>query len=249
MLRNRISDLSEFSAKSELSSDEVNAIGSHIINNLREVFGHDSPEFDRYENWRMSGLPGRVVTGFEDPRREAARKQQGLRSGIEKTVTELESVIRQLEEKKAFLPMSGHAQEYDSREAKVQAMPAEHSIVINNYGVFNTGKMEDIRLIKINVAEVKKEHPDLARNFEQLTDAVQLAVLPEEQKERALDCIGELTTELAKPEQTRKKWKLTEKLESLGKLLTAGANAYDGYEKVQPHLQAAITAVRSLFHI
>lgn len=246
MVRKRIEELRELGRRPEIDSDDAHVLRNHVINTLRTVFGDGSPEFEPYQNLRIYGSPMRLQTGFEDPSRAAVMKQESLRLGIEKTIKELAGIIRQLEDKKIYLSISTHDQSLDGNEKTYKGGP---EVVINNYGFLNAGTIADIEQIKINVTEMRKVHADLAKNFDELSEAVQVAVLPEESKERALDCIGELTTELAKPVEKQKKWKVTEKIESLGKLLTAGANAYEGYEKVAPHLATIIKTVRSMLHV
>lgn len=71
-----------------------------MINNLRDLYGPKTQEFEKYQYWSIYSSPVRIRSGFEDPRQVALRKQQNLRTGIERTIAELNGIIRQLREKK-----------------------------------------------------------------------------------------------------------------------------------------------------
>jgi hypothetical protein len=118
---------------------------------------------------------------------------------------------------------------------------------INNYGVVNAGTMSDIEQINITTDAMRIQYAEIGTKIKLLTEAVQDAELPEETKERVIDSISTLSTELTKAADQQKKWKISETLDNLGKLLTGGASAYEGYEKVKPYLDAVIFTVKSAF--
>lgn len=97
-LRKRIEEFEELVKAPPIDSDQVESVRVHMVNNLRDIYGQGSAEFDRYEHWRI--LPMYIGSGWEDPAAEAANEQRNLKAGIEETVKALTGVIRQLEEKR-----------------------------------------------------------------------------------------------------------------------------------------------------
>ncbi len=116
---------------------------------------------------------------------------------------------------------------------------------INNYGVVNSGIMSDIEQINITTDAMKIQYAEIGTKIKLLTEAVQDSELPEGTKERVIDGITTLSTELAKTAEQQKKWKISATLEDLGKLLSGGASAYEGYEKVKPYFEAVMLSVKS----
>lgn len=134
----------------------------------------------------------------------------------------------------------------ESRSAYTyNAQPVLNIGHINNYGVVNSGTMSDIEQINIKTDAMSAQYKDISLKLKHLTEAVQDAELSDEIKERAIDGISTLSTEIAKDLEQQKKWKINETLDNLGKLLTGGAAAYEGYEKVEPYFNALVMSVKA----
>jgi|APEBP8051073302_1049394.scaffolds.fasta_scaffold00326_8 predicted nucleotide-binding protein len=98
-LSRRLSEIEDLGKEANIDSKSVDTLREHIINNLRDLYGQDSPEFERYEHMHIWGLPLQIQLGFESPAEEAFRKQRGYRLGLEETAAKLNGIIVQLNEK------------------------------------------------------------------------------------------------------------------------------------------------------
>lgn len=116
---------------------------------------------------------------------------------------------------------------------------------LNNFGFLNAGSMADIKQININAEAMKERHAEVGQSIKLLTESIQQAELPIETKERALDSINVLSTEIAKPSEERKSWKIAEHLQSLTKVLNAGTAVCEGYDKLKPHVDSALAAIKA----
>jgi uncharacterized protein (TIGR02391 family) len=92
-LNRRLSDLQKLESEKVSYEDErANNLEFSIKETIREVFGPNSPEFDRYQYHRI--WDGPTIMGGD------GYEQQYFESGIKKTVTLLQGLIDRLEEKK-----------------------------------------------------------------------------------------------------------------------------------------------------
>lgn len=98
-LGKRAAEADALAKEASIDSKLVDTLREHIINNLRDLYGQDSPEFERYEHMHIWGLPIQINMGISSPAAETDRKQRGYKLGLEETSTKLKGIIHQLNEK------------------------------------------------------------------------------------------------------------------------------------------------------
>ena len=96
-LKTRVEELTQMLELPTLDSGDIEPLRVHIVNNLRDLYWQNSPEFEKYEHLRI--IPLTMRTGFENPYEEKQRDQQRYRLGIAKTIKTLNGVIVELEER------------------------------------------------------------------------------------------------------------------------------------------------------
>lgn len=102
-LQRRIKDLKDIESNQQIDGDALEQVRLQMIANLRDIFGPNSPEFDRYEHWHIWEGGFYVKRNDEPPHVQAMKVDRSRRGGIRSTVSELEGLIKQLQEKKEDL--------------------------------------------------------------------------------------------------------------------------------------------------
>lgn len=113
----------------------------------------------------------------------------------------------------------------------------------NTIGVFNTGDNNDFEQITVNINTLAVSHKELADSLQLITNAIQNADVESSIKEQAADAVLTVSTELVKPVEKQKGFKIEDAWKKLELLTKAGDLAV----KVHPMLAAAWNYIQHHF--
>ncbi len=87
--------LDELQQRSEIEHDELESITNRFKTTVIDMHGHNTQPSERYEDWRAYGLSSYNQRDSDHVRH--VQIQQDYRDGLKRTITELDSVVEQIE--------------------------------------------------------------------------------------------------------------------------------------------------------
>lgn len=153
----------------------------------------------------------------------------------------------------------------ERREATIEQMmdslmnnPSNNKLkgmTVNNYnfgnyttvGVLNSGTVQEIREITVTAQTLAKENPAVGETIDKVTATIVEAELEPEVKEKAIDAVHTVSTELAKPIGEQKAWKIKENLDKLTAIATSAAGFGAAATQLKPYVDQLVQLVHQIF--
>jgi len=189
-LRRRIEDVKKLNPQAMSFRDQQRkTVEAAIQDAIRDIYGSNSAEFHRH---------GRLTIweGGVNLRDDEGTRQRKFAAGIPKTITIIEGLIGQLEEKKADLEInpeeiaiSNSREEENERPRPTSSTNVYHVQHVNGIVSFGAG-----------TTNVQKQYADVSQVLQKLMSAVHNATLAPEQKQKAQAKIMTIEAQLSDPE-------------------------------------------------
>lgn len=191
-LRRRIDDVKKLEPQTMSFRDQQRkTVEAAIQDAIREIYGSNSPECHRYGHHNI--WEGGVNLYDDDDKR-----QRKFAAGIPKTISMLEGLIAQLDEKKADLEaypeVVDEAIDVQEKSTTLSRPPMPPP------NIYNFHQMTGIVSFGERTINIQKQYVDVAQVLRELASAVELASLNPEQKQKAQAKIATIEAQLADPE-------------------------------------------------